>query len=198
VDLYPFDDRYMERLRRRDRETQNHFAGYFGGLLRAKLRTRRVSEHVISDLQQETFLRVLDAIRTGEVRQPDRLGAYVNSVCNHVLLEYFRDVAREQHDDVDSVDVPDNGADLEARMITDEETQSVRATMDRLSERERAVLRGILLERDKDEMCRELDVDRGYLRVLTHRAMGTFRELINENKGPNGFLPARRKKLNNR
>jgi RNA polymerase sigma-70 factor (ECF subfamily) len=31
-------------------------------------------------------------------------------------------------------------------------------------------------ERDKDEICRELNVDRGYLRVLLHRAKVRFRE----------------------
>jgi RNA polymerase sigma-70 factor, ECF subfamily len=184
----------MERLRQGDRATQNHFAEYFGGLLRIKLRSRKLPPHLIGDVQQETFVRVLVAVRTGEVRQPDRLGAYVNSVCNHVLLEHFRGASREQHEDVDRVDVPDAGADLEERMIADERTQSVQATMDQLSERERAVLRGILLDRDKDEICRELEVDRGYLRVLTHRAMGTFRELFKEKRSPDGFRPNGKKK----
>lgn len=197
VDFYPFDDSYIERLRRDDRATQNHFARYFGHLLQIKLRGRKLPPHVVWDMQQETLLRVLDAIRTGEVRQPDRLGAFVNSVCNHVLQEYFREASREMHDDVDGVEVPDPAADLEARMIADEETKSVRATLDQLCERDKAVVRGILLGRDKDQMCRELDVDRGYLRVLTHRAIGTFRELLKEKRGPNGFWPTG-KKMNNR
>ena len=31
-------------------------------------------------------------------------------------------------------------------------------------------------ERDKDEICRELNVDRNYLRVLLHRAKSKFRD----------------------
>jgi hypothetical protein len=34
---------------------------------------------------------------------------------------------------------------------------------------------GIFEGRDKDEVCRELNVDRGYLRVLLHRAKARFR-----------------------
>jgi RNA polymerase sigma-70 factor, ECF subfamily len=192
VELFPFDDSYMELLRRGDRATQDHFVTYFGQLLRIKLRSRKLPVHVIKDVQQETFLRVLVAVRTGDVRQPDRLGAYVNSVCNNVLLENYRCQNREQHEDLDSVDIPDAAADLEARMIADERTQSVRVTMKELSERERAVLRAILLDRDKDEVCRELGVDRGYLRVLTHRAMSAFRDQYRYKgkKGPDGFSQA--------
>ena len=194
VELYPFDDNYMELLRRGDRATRDHFVAYFGQLLRIKLRSRRLPGHVIKDVQQETFLRVLVAVRTGDVRQPDRLGSYVNSVCNNILLEQYRTLVREQHVDVETVDVQDVDADLEAKIIADEESRSVQATINQLSERERAVLRAILLERDKDEVCRELGVDRGYLRVLTHRAIGNFRDRYKgTKKGPYGVGQAARK-----
>lgn len=184
----------MELLRRGDRATRDHFVAYFGQLLRIKLRSRRLPGHVIKDVQQETFLRVLVAVRTGDVRQPDRLGSYVNSVCNNILLEQYRTLVREQHVDVETVDVQDVDADLEAKIIADEESRSVQATINQLSERERAVLRAILLERDKDEVCRELGVDRGYLRVLTHRAIGNFRDRYKgTKKGPYGFGQAARK-----
>lgn len=194
VELHQFDDNYMELLRRGDRATQDHFVAYFTQLLRIKLRSRRLPGHVIKDVQQETFLRVLVAVRTGDVRQPDRLGSYVNSVCNNILLEQYRTLVREQHVDVETVDVQDVGADLEAKIIADEETRTVQATMNQLSERERAVLRAILLERDKDEVCRELGVDRGYLRVLTHRAIVNFRDRYKgAKKGPYGYGQAARK-----
>ncbi|HLJ29214.1 MAG TPA: sigma-70 family RNA polymerase sigma factor [Candidatus Angelobacter sp.] len=192
VDLYQFDDSYMELLRRRDRSTQEHFAVYFGKLLRIKLRSRKLPAQVIQDVQQETFMRVLNAVRTGEVRQPDRLGPYVNSVCNNILLEEYRQLAREQHTDLDGVDVIDAAADLEAQMIGDERTQRVHAIMNQLSRRDKAVLQAILLERDKDDLCQELKVDRGYLRVLTHRAIGTFRDQYESKgkKGPDGMSRA--------
>lgn len=180
----------MELLRRGDRATQAHFADYFRRLLQIKLRSRKLPPDVVSDMQQETFLRVLVAVRTGDVRQPERLGSYVNSVCNNVLLEYFRELGRDQHEDLDEVDVPDAAADLEASMLAAERRRAVHDTMKQLSERDQAVLRAILLGRDKDEVCRELDVDRGYLRVLTHRAMGTFKELFKGKRGGNGLSAA--------
>lgn len=175
VKFYPFDDKYMELLRRGDRDTQKHFVEYFGKLLRIMLRSRKLPLHMISDLQQETFLRVLVSVRTGDVRQPERLGAYVISVCKNILSEHYRQLAREQYMDLDKADVPDAAADLEARIIADENSRRVRATIDRLSERDRVVLQAMMQGRDKDELCHELNVTRDYLRVLTHRAAENFR-----------------------
>ena len=47
-----------------------------------------------------------------------------------------------------------------------------------LPERDQTVIRCLFFEgRNKDEVCRELNVDRTYLRVLLHRAKNRFREL---------------------
>ena len=52
----------------------------------------------------------------------------------------------------------------------------VRRVLDGLAERDRSLLRAVFLEeRDKDEVCTELGVDRDYLRVLLHRAKASFR-----------------------
>jgi RNA polymerase sigma-70 factor, ECF subfamily len=190
VELYPFDEHYVELLRRGDRATQHHFGVYFGQLLRVKLRSRKLPAHVIQDVQQETFLRVLLAVRMKEVRQPERLGAYVNAVCNNIRFEHYRLLAREEHVDLEAADGPDAAADLEAGMIADERSHSVHVTMKQLSNLDSAVLRGILLDRDKDELCRELSVTREYLRVLTHRAIKTFKDRHKGKKGPYGTKQA--------
>jgi RNA polymerase sigma-70 factor (ECF subfamily) len=42
-------------------------------------------------------------------------------------------------------------------------------------------LRAVFLdERDKDEICTELGVDRDYLRVLLHRAKASFRVMYSK------------------
>jgi RNA polymerase sigma-70 factor (ECF subfamily) len=57
----------------------------------------------------------------------------------------------------------------------------VRHVLDDLSERDRGLLRAVFLEeRDKDEVCTELGVDRDYLRVLLHRAKGSFRTMYSK------------------
>jgi len=93
LDVNSFDQEYVQRLREGDPETQRHFTRYFGELLNVKLRNRVRSPHLIEEVRQETFLRVLLIVRRDGVDHPERLGAFVNSVCNNVVLETFR---REQ------------------------------------------------------------------------------------------------------
>ena len=90
-----FDESYVERLRAGDFRTQEHFVAYFSELLQLKLRSRLHSPQAIEDVRQETFARVLAALRGGKIRQPERLGAYVNSMCNNVLLEHYRASQRD-------------------------------------------------------------------------------------------------------
>ncbi|HEY6248383.1 MAG TPA: sigma-70 family RNA polymerase sigma factor [Candidatus Angelobacter sp.] len=176
VELYPFDEDYLRHLQQADGATQDHFVHYFTGILRIKLRSRSLAVDEMKDVLQETLLRVLVAVRVNDVRQPERLGAYVNSTCNNVLREHYREVSKNHCVDLDGVDVPDGGADLEGNMIAHERDKAVRAVLKKLSDKDSAVLRALLQERDKEEICRELGVDRGYLRVLTHRAIRNFKD----------------------
>ena len=53
----------------------------------------------------------------------------------------------------------------------------MRQALAALPEKERDLIRWLFFEeRDKDEICRELNVDRNYLRVLLHRAKARFKE----------------------
>jgi RNA polymerase sigma-70 factor (ECF subfamily) len=62
-------------------------------------------------------------------------------------------------------------------LVADEEREGVRAALMDLPEKERLLLKWVFFdERDKDDICRELQIDRGYLRVLVHRAKSRFRE----------------------
>jgi RNA polymerase sigma-70 factor, ECF subfamily len=177
MELFTFDSGYVERLRSGHPETQQHFVTYFSELLLIKLRARFLPPDVIEDVRQETFARVLRAIRQeSTIQQPERLGAFVNSVCNNVLLEQHR--ARNRYDQMgDEVpEVRDTSIDLEGQLISDEAQANVRKVLTKLSAKDREVIRIVLLEEgDKDQLCRKLGVERDYLRVLLHRAKQNFK-----------------------
>lgn len=179
MEFFAFDDAYLERLRSGDFRTEQHFVSYFSQLIHLKLRCRLHSLEVIEDLRQEIFVRVFATLSSKEgLRQPDRLGAFVNSVCNNVLLEHYRSSSRTTPIDGRNqpIDIPDFRNDVLRGMMTQQTITSVQATLDGLSERDRRLLKEVFLEeRDKDEVCREFGVERGYLRVLLHRAKQTFR-----------------------
>jgi RNA polymerase sigma-70 factor (ECF subfamily) len=142
-----------------------------------KLRSRVKSPQAVEDLRQETFVRVFATLRSQGIRQPERLGAFVNSVCNNVLLEHYRSASRENPaEEEEGANIPDPSLDVVAILSHKEMEQKVRQVLDELSERDRRLLREIFLEeRDKDAVCRDFGVDRDYLRVLLHRAKQAFK-----------------------
>jgi RNA polymerase sigma-70 factor (ECF subfamily) len=177
VEFFDFNETYLERLRSRDFPTEQHFFKYFSELLLIKLRTRVRSSQAVEDIQQETFLRVLKTLRAeAGIRSAERFGAFVNSVCNNVLLEYYRSSGRADQLDENASDPPDRTIDLDGAMVTRETKDRVRKVLDQMPEKDRRLLRDVFLEeRSKDEVCREFGVDRDYLRVLLHRAKQSFK-----------------------
>lgn len=181
MQFHAFDGLYLERLRSGDFRTQEHFVAYFSELIRLKLSKRLHSRSEIDEARQETFARVLTALRKEDgIREPERLGAFVNSVCNNVLLEHYRSASREGStaDEEAEANIPDPALSV-VDIITNREMQrKVRNILDELPEKDRRLITEIFLEeRDKDEVCRSLGVDRVYLRVLLHRAKKSFKSL---------------------
>jgi RNA polymerase sigma-70 factor (ECF subfamily) len=175
-----FDEAYVDRLREGDFRTQEHFVAYFSELIQLKLRSRLHSPQAIEDVRQETFARVFAALRKeGRIRQPERLGAFVNSLCNNVLLEHYRASQRDTSlEDEKDQDFPAKDVDIFGALATKQMGEKVREILEELPERDRRLLREIFIEeRDKDDVCRDFGVDRDYLRVLLHRAKRSFKSL---------------------
>jgi RNA polymerase sigma-70 factor, ECF subfamily len=176
LEFRTFDDEYVRRLAAGDPETEAHFHTYFSQFLSIKLRSRRIDPDAAADVRQETLYRVLKVIRLGNgVSHPERFGAFVNSVCNNVLLESGRKASKSPDAGEDPPEIPDKSIDPERSLITSERKQMVRKILDELSPKDREILRMVFFEEaDRDEICRRLNVEPGHFRVLLHRAKGRF------------------------
>jgi RNA polymerase sigma-70 factor, ECF subfamily len=192
--LQSFDESYVERLQAGDFRTQEHFVAYFSELIQLKLRSRLHSPQAIEDVRQETFTRVFAALRGGKIRQPERLGAFVNSICNNVLLEHYRASSRDSSlDDEEQQDFPATNVDVLGTIAAKQMGEKIREILEEMPERDRRLLREVFLEeRDKDAVCSDFGVDREYLRVLLHRAKQSFKSLYLKNVAarPPGALAA--------
>lgn len=175
---HQFDRAYLDRLAAGDPDTERHFTQYFGQLLSIKLRSRLRSPALIEDARQETFLRVLKTVREkGGIQSAGGFGAFVNTVCNNVLFELYRSESRTSPlaDEVGDR-IPDAAEDAESAMTIDQDRARVRDVMKSLPAKEKQLLHWLFFEDcDKDEVCRRLNVDRNYLRVLLHRAKLRFK-----------------------
>jgi RNA polymerase sigma-70 factor, ECF subfamily len=178
LEFHSFDARYVENLCAGDPRTQEHFVSYFSELLHLKLRSRLQSPQAVEDVCQETFARVYTVLRKdGGLRQPERLGAFVNTVCNHVLFEQYRASSRSESLDAEGRPEPAaKGVDALEIVAGKQIKQKVREILVRLPQRDRSLLKAVFLEeRDRDEVCQQFGVNREYLRVLLHRAKQEFK-----------------------
>ncbi len=189
MQFFVFDASYVEKLRSGDARVEAHFVSYFSELIWLKLRSRLSSSEAIEDVRQEPFARVIGLLRAeGGVRQADRLGAFVNSICNNVLLEHYRSKSKKESslDEEPETVFVHQGPTALSMLETQDTSKAVRKILGQLTERDRSLLEAVLLdERDKDIVCAEFGISREYLRVLVHRAKLSFKSLYVQQVGEN-------------
>ncbi len=90
---------------------------------------------------QETLVRALEALRDGRPRDPEKLGAFVRGIARHVIADAHH--ARQRSAPLDAVPETQHGAggnDPLSALISDEERDSVRRALARLSAADRDIL----------------------------------------------------------
>ncbi len=175
-----FNAGYLARLKNGDAETQSHFTAYFSNVIWLKLRSRVRARHLIDEIRQETFARVLNYLQSDKtIHYPERFGGFVLSVCNNVMLEVLRAESQHPRAAGQSAEPPDDRVRFDADIVTDERKRLVREVLAELSEKDRAVLKMVFLEEgDRSDISKRLKVDADYLRVLLHRAKERFRDVV--------------------
>jgi RNA polymerase sigma-70 factor, ECF subfamily len=183
--FFQFDAAYVSRLREGDPSTEEHFTGYFDPLLRIMLRTRFIPPDRIDDLVQDTFIRVIAALRKEDgVRQPERFGAFVNSIAKNVLYEFYRSGRRTEPLEETHMKIADKAVDLDGMLITQQTKKLVADVLTSMPARDRDLLKALFLEeKEKEEVCQTFGIDRDYLRVCLLRAKVRFRVLLEKHQG---------------
>ena len=154
----------------------------FRGKLRIKVRY-----HVggvcpdVEDLVQETLVRFL-RFAEDKIRSPGNLGAFLNGVCNNVILEYRRRLWREEPYELEFHE-DRHGAGPEAELL--EIREAIDAGLAQLSQRDHAILRSFYLEdRRREEICQALGTTDAQFRVALFRAKERFRKIYREGLKP--------------
>jgi RNA polymerase sigma factor (sigma-70 family) len=134
------------------------------------------------DVRAETFLRVLQALRQGQLRKPDSLPSYIVGIALNVIREFTRKKSATE---------PLDGRDLEAAgersaesVFLDQETRlAVADVAKRLKPRDREFLRMFYYEElPREEIARVLGVSEERVRLIKSRALKRFREVYEKLK----------------
>ena len=176
---FEFDESYLRALEGRDEAAENQLITSLGPRIRAVLRSHMRSWDRTLDAYQETFLRVFTYLRSGKtLDSPSSLPGFVLAVSRNVAFEHLRSYGRQDQFPEEMADPVDTAPGPEDKVVTEERKQIVRGVLSELNQRDRDLLCLLLEDEDPEKLCRDFGVDRGYLRVLLHRARLHFKKAL--------------------
>jgi len=142
---------------------------------------RQLGPQDLEDKVHDTFLIVVQAVRRGELREPERLMGFVRTVVRRqVAAQIDRSVQsrREQAELATTTAVSDNRNTPEEAAIERQHEEVAEAVLRSISGRDREILtRFYLLEQGQEEICEEMNLSETQFRLLKSRAKARFGEL---------------------
>lgn len=139
----PDDDRELlrrlvERIAAGDPAAESQVVERFDARLRTMMAVRTRDREAARDLAQEALIEVLGALRKGQLREPDRLPAFVHGIGRNVLNNYFR---RQQGRPAPVELTPESAWFWpDDEVVSGERTRALREGLARLDAADRAVL----------------------------------------------------------
>jgi RNA polymerase sigma-70 factor, ECF subfamily len=142
---------------------------------------RQLGMQELDDKVHDTFLIVVQAIRRGDLREPDRLMGFVRTVVRRQVAAHIDQVVHSRRDEMHldvGVRVADLRRDPEQNMAYQQKNDFMRDILRQLSERDREILtRFYLHEETQEEICTEMGLTETQFRLLKSRAKARFGEL---------------------
>jgi RNA polymerase sigma-70 factor, ECF subfamily len=142
---------------------------------------RQLGPQELDDKVHDTFLIVVQAIRRGDLREPERLMGFVRTVVRRQVAAHIDRVVHsrreEMHLDV-GVRVADGRSNPEQNAALHQKIEFMRSILRKLSDRDREVLtRFYLHEQSQEQICDEMNLTETQFRLLKSRAKARFGEL---------------------
>lgn len=168
-------------IQQRDRKAANAFVEKFASRLAYILRQRTTDSELVADLQQEAFVIVLEKLRASALNEPEKLGAYLQQTAVNLYIGHVRRQARQQTaSNTELIETLSTEADHYLGLVREQAGTAVRNVIEGLSnERDRLIIKGFYLdEKDKSQICAELDLSHRHFDRVISRARDRFRKLV--------------------
>lgn len=142
---------------------------------------RQLGPQELDDKVHDTFLIVVQAIRRGDLREPERLMGFVRTVVRRQVAAYIDRTVhrrREQTDLDAGLPIADECLSPEELAISRQRVEIMKDVLDGISGRDREILtRFYLYEQTQEQICTEMDLSETQFRLLKSRAKARFGEL---------------------
>jgi RNA polymerase sigma-70 factor (ECF subfamily) len=167
----------VERIRAGDSaaEAELYTAYSRGVFLIATVRTR--DAEAARDLTQDVFLAVLGAVRAGQLREPDKLPAFVQGIARNLINSYLR--ARAHRGECDLPDAELHGGDLVDDLELAERQRLVHRELESFEPLDRKILTWSVLEgHSLADIARRLNLSHEAVRARKSRLVKKIAERL--------------------
>jgi RNA polymerase sigma factor (sigma-70 family) len=142
---------------------------------------RQLGAQELDDKIHDTFLIVVQAIRRGDLREPERLMGFVRTIVRRQVAAHIDQVVHIRREET-SIDqgapLPDHSHSPEDRAMKQEKLDVMARTLRAMSSRDREILtRSYLQEQSQEQICAEMHLTDTQFRLLKSRAKARFGEM---------------------
>jgi|HubBroStandDraft_4_1064222.scaffolds.fasta_scaffold27671_3 RNA polymerase sigma-70 factor (ECF subfamily) len=170
----------VERIHKGEESGMEELYRLFGRGIRYYL-CRQLGHQELDDKVHDTFVIVVQAIRRGELREPERLMGFVRTVVRRQVAAYIDEAVHSRRDELNldlGVRVADRRNNPEQSAAFRQKVDLMLDVLNDLSERDREILtRFYLDEQSQETICREMILTETQFRLLKSRAKARFGEI---------------------
>lgn len=170
----------VERIRAEDPKGMEDLYRIFSRGVRYYL-CRQMNAQELEDKVHDTFLIVVQSIRRGDVREPDRLMGFIRTVVRRQVAAHIDNqiYSRREQLDLDSgSSLADEQAGPEESAISQQKAELMEKILRGLSNRDREILtRFYLDEQPQEKICEDMGLSETQFRLLKSRAKTRLGEL---------------------
>jgi RNA polymerase sigma-70 factor (ECF subfamily) len=142
---------------------------------------RHLGSQDVDDKVHDVFIVILQSLRRGDLREPERLMGYVRTVLRRHVASRIEEIvrARNGHADLDvGLVLADRRPDPERAAIQNQNKSLAMRVLHSLHLREREVLiRFYMKEQSVEDICRDLELTTTQFRLIKSRAKTRFEDL---------------------
>jgi len=142
---------------------------------------RQLGPQDLEDKVHDTFLIVVQAVRRGELREPERLMGFVRTVVRRQVAAHIDQAVHNRRQQVGlepGTAVVDGNRNPEQTAIWRQHEEIATRVLHSISRRDREILtRFYLLEQSQQQICSQMNLTETQFRLLKSRAKARFGEL---------------------
>jgi len=143
---------------------------------------RNLGPDDLDDKVHDCFVIVAQAIRNGDLREPERLMGYVRTVVKRQIAASIDTAVQQRRNRVDFEDsmfsISDWRENPERSVIARQRAEIARKVLSGVSRRDREILnRFYVLEQSQEQICTDMELSYNQFRLLKSRAKARFGEL---------------------